>query len=119
MRALSCVTGEVVWCLIFMGNGLSHVVDMASHAGDTVRHPMPYTDDNVFLEQNRLYLQEDEAFEVVPRSEFSVSRTALRSNKSDYYINDRKSNFTEVGWRCRCCEMLQPLNRQMFWQVHH
>jgi structural maintenance of chromosome 4 len=33
---------------------------------------------------------------MVPDSEFVISRTAHRSNKSDYYINDRKSNFTEV-----------------------
>ena len=43
--------------------------------------------------------QDDERYEVVPGSGFSVSRTALRSNKSDYYINDRKSNFTEVRFR--------------------
>ncbi|KAK9848484.1 hypothetical protein WJX84_009989, partial [Apatococcus fuscideae] len=35
-------------------------------------------------------------FEVVPGTEFTVSRTAQRNNKSDYYINDRRSNFTEV-----------------------
>lgn len=29
-------------------------------------------------------------------SEFVVSRTAHKNNKSDYYINDKKSNFTEV-----------------------
>ncbi len=33
---------------------------------------------------------------MVPNSSFVISRTAHRSNKSDYYINDRKSNFTEV-----------------------
>lgn len=33
---------------------------------------------------------------MVPNSSFVVSRTAHRNNKSDYYINDRKSNFTEV-----------------------
>lgn len=41
-------------------------------------------------------LQDDERYEVVPNSSFVISRTAHRSNKSDYYINDRKSNFTEV-----------------------
>lgn len=39
---------------------------------------------------------EGEEYEVVPGSDFIISRTAHRSNKSDYYINDRKSNFTEV-----------------------
>lgn len=41
-------------------------------------------------------MQDDEKFEVVPNSDFTISRTAHVSNKSDYYINDRKSNFTEV-----------------------
>lgn len=40
--------------------------------------------------------QDDECFEVVPHSAFSISRTAHRSNASNYFINDRKSNFTEV-----------------------
>lgn len=40
--------------------------------------------------------QDDELFEEIPGSEFVISRTAHRCNKSDYYINDRKSNFTEV-----------------------
>ena len=40
--------------------------------------------------------QDDEGYEVVPNSSFVISRTAQRSNKSDYYINDRRSNFTEV-----------------------
>ena len=42
-------------------------------------------------------ISEDEfGYEVIPESEFVVSRTAHKSNKSDYYINDRKSNFKEV-----------------------
>lgn len=40
--------------------------------------------------------QDDDSFEVVPASDFVISRTALRNNTSNYYINDRKSNFTEV-----------------------
>ena len=36
-------------------------------------------------------LQEGQEFEAVPGSQFSVSRTAHRSNQSDYYINDRKA----------------------------
>ncbi|GAB4818756.1 hypothetical protein N2152v2_005802 [Parachlorella kessleri] len=39
---------------------------------------------------------DDEGYEVVPNSSFVISRTAHRSNKSDYYINERRSNFTEV-----------------------
>ena len=40
--------------------------------------------------------QEGEDYEVVPGSQFVVSRTAHRSNKSDYYIGGRKSSFAEV-----------------------
>eukprot|EP00887_Chlorella_sp_A99_P001225 scaffold14.g1225.t1 len=39
---------------------------------------------------------DDERYEVVPNSEFVISRTAKRDNKSDYFVNDRRSNFTEV-----------------------
>ena len=34
---------------------------------------------------------------MVPDSQFVISRTATRDNKSDYYIDGRRSNFTEVG----------------------
>lgn len=33
---------------------------------------------------------------MLPDSDFTVCRTAHRNNNSDYYIGDRKSNFTEV-----------------------
>lgn len=35
-------------------------------------------------------------YEVVPGSDFVISRVAFRDNSSKYYINDRTSNFTEV-----------------------
>lgn len=40
--------------------------------------------------------QGDESFEVVPNSEFVISRTAMRNNSSNYYINSKKSSFSEV-----------------------
>ncbi len=39
---------------------------------------------------------EGDDYEVVPGSELEVSRTATKDNQSDYYINGRKSNFTNV-----------------------
>ncbi|GAB4831648.1 Structural maintenance of chromosomes protein 4 [Ancistrocladus abbreviatus] len=36
------------------------------------------------------------AYDVVPGSEFVITRVAFRDNSSKYYINDRASNFTEV-----------------------
>ncbi|KAK4393111.1 Structural maintenance of chromosomes protein 4 [Sesamum angolense] len=39
---------------------------------------------------------DDGAYEVVPGSDFVISRVAFRDNSSKYYINDRASNFTEV-----------------------
>lgn len=38
----------------------------------------------------------DEAYTVVPGSEFCVTRTATKGNVSKYYVNDRPSNFTQV-----------------------
>lgn len=35
-------------------------------------------------------------YEVIPGSDFVVSRTAHRSNKSDYFIGEKRSNFKEV-----------------------
>lgn len=39
---------------------------------------------------------DEHGYEIVPGSGFVVRRTAHRSNKSDYYVNDKKSNFKEV-----------------------
>lgn len=41
-------------------------------------------------------MQDDEAFEVVPGTDFVVSRTTMRNNSSNYYVNGRKSSFGEV-----------------------
>lgn len=38
----------------------------------------------------------DGEYEVVPGSEFVITRVAFRDNSSKYYINQRASNFTEV-----------------------
>ena len=48
------------------------------------------------LQQVPACAQGEEAFDVVPDSAFVVSRTAHRNNSSDYHIDDRRSNFTEV-----------------------
>lgn len=39
----------------------------------------------------------DENFEVIPGSEFTVSRVAYANNTSKYTIDNRTSSFTEVG----------------------
>ncbi|XP_004293216.1 PREDICTED: structural maintenance of chromosomes protein 4-like [Fragaria vesca subsp. vesca] len=39
---------------------------------------------------------DDGEFEVVPGSDFVITRIAYRDNTSKYYINERASNFTEV-----------------------
>lgn len=40
--------------------------------------------------------QGDDDFEEVPGSDMVVSRTAHRDNKSDYFVDGRKSTFTAV-----------------------
>ena len=47
-------------------------------------------------ESQSCIVQGDETFDVVANSQFTVSRTAHRNNNSDYYIDDKKSSFTEV-----------------------
>ena len=43
-------------------------------------------------------IQDDpDAFEIIPGSEFVVSRTAFKDNSSSYAIDGRKTNFKEVG----------------------
>ncbi|KAK9109610.1 hypothetical protein Sjap_017670 [Stephania japonica] len=39
---------------------------------------------------------DDDGYEAVPGSSFTITRVAFRDNTSKYYINDRASNFTEV-----------------------
>ncbi|XP_022974257.1 LOW QUALITY PROTEIN: structural maintenance of chromosomes protein 4 [Cucurbita maxima] len=39
---------------------------------------------------------DNEEYEVVPGSDFVITRAAFRDNSSKYYINNRASNFTEV-----------------------
>ncbi|KAM7268935.1 hypothetical protein ACFE04_011101 [Oxalis oulophora] len=46
--------------------------------------------------QEIIDLDDDGAYEAVPRSDFTITRVAFRDNSSKYYINDRASNFTEV-----------------------
>lgn len=41
-------------------------------------------------------LQGEETYDTVPNSRLVVSRTAHRNNTSNYYLNGKKSNFTEV-----------------------
>lgn len=40
-------------------------------------------------------------YEVVPGSEFVITRVAFRDNSSKYYINNKTSNFTEVTTKLR------------------
>lgn len=42
------------------------------------------------------HVQDDDNCEVVPGTDFIVSRTAHRNNSSVYYIGSRKSSFGEV-----------------------
>ncbi|KAL8471591.1 hypothetical protein ACS0TY_029010 [Phlomoides rotata] len=46
-------------------------------------------------------LDDDGAYEVVPGSDFVITRVAFRDNSSKYYIDDRTSNFTEVTKKLR------------------
>ena len=55
---------------------------------------------------------------MVPNSEFVVSRTAHRNNTSNYYVNDRKSSFTEVIALLKGKGIDLDNNRFLILQVH-
>lgn len=44
-----------------------------------------------------MYLQEGDEYEIIPGSEFVVSRTANKDNSSFYQLDGRKVQFKEVG----------------------
>ncbi|CAB4039797.1 structural maintenance of chromosomes 4-like, partial [Paramuricea clavata] len=55
-------------------------------------------------------------YEVVPDSEFIVSRTARKDNSSDYYVNGRKTPFKEVASLLRSCGIDLDHNRFLILQ---
>ena len=70
--------------------------------------------DSVFLIH---VCQEGDDVEVVPNSQFVVSRVATRSNKSEYEIDGRKANFTEVTSLLRSKGVDLDNNRFLILQV--
>lgn len=63
------------------------------------------------------HAQEDQEYDVVPGSQFSVTRTAHRSNQSDYYINDRKVSPKDVTERLKSNGIDLDNNRFLILQV--
>jgi chromosome segregation ATPase len=61
--------------------------------------------------------QEGESYEVVPGSQFSVTRSAHRSNQSDYYLNDRKVAVKEVTEKLKTKGIDLDNNRFLILQV--
>ena len=61
--------------------------------------------------------EEEDAFEVVPDSAFTVSRYAYRSNESKYLVNEQKSSFTQVGVLLRSHGIDLDNNRFLILQV--
>jgi structural maintenance of chromosome 4 len=49
--------------------------------------------------------QEGEDYELIPGTEFTVARTATRSNTSDYYINGRKVPVKDVTDKLKVCPL--------------
>ncbi len=64
-------------------------------------------------------MQEGQEYEAVPGSQFSVARTAHRSNQSDYYINDKKVSPKEVNERLKGSGIDLENNRFLILQVRH
>jgi structural maintenance of chromosome 4 len=56
------------------------------------------------------------ASEVIPGSEFTIKRTAWKDNSSEYYINDTKVQYKEVGQLLRDCGVDLDHNRFLILQ---
>ena len=66
-----------------------------------------------------LHLQAGDEFQVVPGSEFVVSRTARKDNSSDYHVNGRKVPFKEVARLLKDCGIDLDHNRFLILQVSY
>ena len=55
--------------------------------------------------------------ELVPDSEFTVKRTAYKDNSSEYFIDDRRVQYKEVGTLLRDCGVDLDHNRFLILQV--
>lgn len=53
---------------------------------------------------------------MIPNSNFTVKRTAYKDNSSDYYIDDRKVQYKEVGALLRECGVDLDHNRFLILQ---
>lgn len=62
--------------------------------------------------------KDNDQYDVVEGSEFVVSRTVDKSSKSTYYINDKKSSFTEVQELLLSKGIDLEFNRFLILQVH-
>ena len=73
---------------------LSKVSELIHNSTD--HRNLEYAQVSVYFHEIIDTSDDEHGYEVVPGSDFVVRRTAHKSNKSDYYINDKKSNFKEV-----------------------
>ena len=65
------------------------------------------------------HLNDDDSFEVIPNSEFSITRYAYLNNDSKYFVNDTKSTYTQVGQLLRGYGIDLDNNRFLILQVFH
>ena len=63
------------------------------------------------------YVQPGDDYEVVPGSQFVVSRTARKDNSSDYHVNGRKAPFKDVARLLKDCGIDLDHNRFLILQV--
>ena len=66
---------------------------------------------------NNLKLKNKNSNELVPGSEFTVKRTAYKDNSSDYFIDERRVQYKEVGTLLRECGVDLDHNRFLILQV--
>lgn len=72
-------------------NKLSELIHNSNHGSD-----LPFAGVEIQFQQVIDTNLEKEEYEVVPNSEIRLKRIASADNKSTYYLNDKKSTFSEV-----------------------
>jgi structural maintenance of chromosome 4 len=63
-----------------------------------------------------LELKSPQKYDIIPDSDFTIKRTAYKDNSSDYFIDDRKTTFKEVGTLLRECGVDLDHNRFLILQ---
>ena len=94
-------------------NKVSELIHKSSHFPN-----LEFTRVTVQFQLIHDHLNDEDTFEVVPNSEFSITRYAYLNNDSKYFVDDTKSTYTQVGQLLRGYGVDLDNNRFLILQVN-